>query len=591
MSYASAPTLAALTKQGSVGVIVLNNPPVNALSHELRLALRDAFTAALQDPEVLAILLWCEGRTFVAGADIREFGKPALVPDVPEVVELVANASKPVTAALHGTALGGGAELALACAFRVAAPSAKLGFPEVGLGILPGAGGTQRLPRLIGVRAALDMIVGGAPISAAEGLEKGLIDQIIEGDLKQGALAFVERIIAERTTWTRVSDRAIVLDDTDLFEQYETSVAAKHRGRLAPGHCVKAIRASVELPFSEGLKRERELFRELMDSPQSKAQCHVFFAERDIARSPRLPDGTSARAVRTAAIIGTDEETASIAEGLANSGLVVTRLGATPDYGKVHEADLVLTLVTRELLPEVLTKLDAACKPETIFAVGAERMNIREVAGSTKRPDRVLGIHFTGQRLMEIVSAAETDPTACASVMKIARSLGRMPVLEFGDHAGARLSEAYLREACLLFEAGALPAEVDRVLSDFGFDLAPLGAFGRAPLIQHSERHGVARPQLEDGEILERCLYAIVNEGAHLLHEGVLSRALEVDILVIHGQGFPVYRGGPMYHADQLGLGLVYEGILRYAEQTGNDHWKPSALLAKLAEEGRGFYA
>src|SRR5690606_41627413 len=274
------------TKQGSVGVIALNNPPVNALSHELRLALRDAFTAALQDPTVLAILLWCEGRTFVAGADIREFGKPPLLPDVPDVVELVASASKPVTAALHGTALGGGVELALACAFRVAAPSAKLGFPEVGLGILPGAGGTQRLPRLIGVRAALDMIVGGAPISAAQGLENGLLDRIIEGDLKQGALEFVERIVAEKTPWSRVSDRAAVLDDADLFDKYASSVAAQQRGLLAPGHIIEAIRASVELPFSEGLQRERALLRELMSSPQSKAQRHVFFAERDVARSP-----------------------------------------------------------------------------------------------------------------------------------------------------------------------------------------------------------------------------------------------------------------------------------------------------------------
>lgn len=583
MSDASAPQLAAFTKQGSVGVIALNNPPVNALSHELRLALRDAFTAALQDPTVLAILLWCEGRTFVAGADIREFGKPPLLPDVPDVVELVASASKPVTAALHGTALGGGVELALACAFRVAAPSAKLGFPEVGLGILPGAGGTQRLPRLIGVRAALDMIVGGAPISAAQGLENGLLDRIIEGDLKQGALEFVERIVAEKTPWSRVSDRAAVLDDADLFDKYASSVAAKQRGLLAPGHIIEAIRASVELPFSEGLQRERALLRELMSSPQSKAQRHVFFAERDVARSPRLPDGTSARPVQTAAIIGTDEEAAGIAKGLAKGGLAVTLVDATADLGEVHAADLVLTSVTPEVLPEVLSKLDAACKPEALFAVGARGVNIPKIAEATQRPEQVLGLHFTGRRLMEVVSAEQTAPSACASVMKLGRALGRLPILELGAHAGARLSGVYSKEISLLLEEGALRAQVVSVLSDFGFESGQLG--------QHSDRHEVVRASLDDREILERCVYALVNEGARLLDEGVLTRPLEVDILVIHGQGFPVYRGGPMYHADELGLGLVYEGIQRYAARADLDHWRPSKLLATLAEEGRRFYA
>jgi 3-hydroxyacyl-CoA dehydrogenase len=322
--------------------------------------------------------------------------------------------------------------------------------------------------------------------------------------------------------------------------------------------------------------------------------------------------------VRTVAVIGADEEAASVAKCLADSGLAVTLLGATPeypetavasipkqaaveqrftrvrlgrDYDDVEEADLVLPLVTRELLPEALAKLDARCRPDAIFAVGAAHVNIHEVALSTQSPERVLGIHFTGQRLMEVVSTPETEPTACATMMKVGRSLGRMPVLELADHAGARLNEAYFREVCFLLEEGAPPAEVDRVLRDFGFLPGPFEARERAPLLEPSRRQSIVRRDLEDREILERCLYAIVNEGAHLLHEGVLTRALEVDMLVIHGQGFPVYRGGPMYHADQLGLGLVYAGILRYASHANDDHWRPSELLAKLAEEGRGFYA
>ncbi len=678
--------LASFSKHGNVGVIALNNPPVNALSHALRLALQDAFTTAIQDPSIEAILLCCEGRTFVAGADIREFDGPPLIPDVPETVEFVGSCPKPVTAALHGTALGGGVELALACHFRVSTPDAKVGFPEVGLGILPGAGGTQRLPRLVGVRAALDLIVGGAPITAPRAVKLGLIDQVIQGDFRTGALAFVERVVAAREPWQRVSDREIVFDEPGFFDEYQERVAAKQRGFLAPSRCIAAVRAAVELPFAEGLKRERELFVELMNSPQSKAQRHAFFGEREVARSPLLPADVPANTVRTAAVVGADGTASKIAETLAGRRVPVTLLTAPPgrehaeellrasraraltpnrmpnatelenlrlgdSYDDLGDADLVVVTLSGPALSQALAELDAKCRSGAVFAVHAHGVDVQEVASASKEPGRVIGLNFEGSRLMEVLRAPSTTPEACATAMKFSRPLGKVAVLEATSQssAGARLRAAYVGEALCLLEEGALPAQVDRVLFDFGFPRGPFSAWDRAGLdvdwvrgtagsartsshnrarrivdelrergrlgestqagfyfydqdgtantdpeveaifVKHSESVGIARRSVDDEEVRNRCIDALINEGARLVGDGLCPRALEVDMVAIHGLGYPVYLGGPLFHATQLGLESIYQRIRGYAG-TIDEGWTPAPALERLVREGHGFY-
>jgi 3-hydroxyacyl-CoA dehydrogenase len=640
--------LVSFTKHGNVGVVALNNPPVNALSHAVRIGLSQALTDALADSGVGAIVIWCEGRTFVAGADIREFGKPPLAPDLPEVVEFLSGAGKPVIAALHGTALGGGLELALACDFRIAAASTKLGLPEVTLGILPGAGGTQRLPRLIGVRAALDMIVGGGLIPAAKALALGLIDEIAEGDdLKAAALAFAERALAERRPLRKLSEASVELGEPNLFEDYERTILHERRGFLAPLRCIQAVRAAAELPFREGLERERELFRELMASPESKAQRHVFFAEREVLKSPHLPEDAAARAVKKAGVVGDGSAAGSIAACFADARIPVTLLGTTPQtldrefsaarqyyaravmagtfrqaeaderlalikqslaFADLADADLVVEAVSDDLAMkrEVFAALDTSCKPGAILATQTSRLDIDQIAALTRRPEDVLGMHFFApaetSRGLENARARRTLPEVCATAMKVGRALGKVPVLVTASAGlvGERMLEQSLREACFLVEEGAEPAQVDRVLYDFGFPLGPFAARERAGLkipdaaieawlVERAARR-TPRRTLDDREILERCLFAAVNEGARILEEGIAPRPLEIDMIWIHGQGFPVYRGGPMFWADQLGLTRVYQAVLGYRDRLGQAHWNPAPLLERLAQAGKGFY-
>ena len=642
------------TKQGQIGVIALNNPPVNALSHAVRVGLGEAFATALADADVHAIVLSCEGRTFVAGADIREFGKPPLAPDVPEIIELVGASPKPVIAALHGTALGGGLELALACDFRIAASSTKFGLPEVTLGILPGAGGTQRLPRLIGVRPALELIVGGALIGASKALALGLIDEVVEGELQAAALAFAERTVAEQRPLRKASERSVELDDPKLFETYERDIARERRGFVAPLRCVQAVRAAVELPFAAGLLRERELFRELVASPESKAQRHVFFGERDVLKPPGLSEAVVPRAVRSVGVVadgsagggviaacfadaripvtlvGTaredlDRELAALREHYATAVAAgalakaaaeerLTSIRHSLAFEDLQDADLVVEAVSddRELKREVFFALDTSCKAGAIWATNTAWLDVDEVAAATSRPDDVVGMHFfprrSGVKGLENTRGRRTLPDVCATVMKLGRTLGRVPVL-VGPGAGLvsrRMFERCLREALFLLEEGALPAQVDRVLHDFGFSIGPFavrdregdrpvairnGVESEELLVQHSAERGITRRALDDREILERCLYAIVNEGARIIDEGVASRPLELDMLWVHGLGFPVYRGGPMFWADQVGLKSVHETTLGYRERLGERAWTPAPLLARLAADGKGFYA
>lgn len=585
--------LATFTKRANVGIVTLNNPPVNALSHALRVALQAAFNAAIADADVEAILLHCDGRTFVAGADIREFGKAPLRPDVNEIVEWVAESPKPVTAALHGTALGGGVELALACHFRVAAPDAKVGFPEVGLGILPGAGGTQRLPRLVGVRAALDMVVGGAPISASKARDLGMVDALIEGDLLQGALSFVQERLAEKAPWGKVSERKVTCDDPGLFEEYERSIAEKSRGFLAPSRCIQAIRAAVELPFDEGLKRERELFLELMNSSQSKAQRHAFFGEREVSRSPRLPSGVPGAPIRAIAVVGSNSPAVAIATDLSRRiPTTFVALGAPVEgelsevrqgrFSDVQDAAVVIVAAAGEQLDKALAELDSECAPGAVIAIRADDVNLTEAASRTKHPERVLGLNFEGSRLMEVIAVPTTGAPARATAMELGKALRKVAIFEEAQRgsASARLRDAYQQAAVSLMREGAPSVQVARVLSAFGFRTPALPATGA----------GIEGRKFDDEAISRRCVYAMINEGARLLEDAVLARALEVDMIAMHGHGFPLYLGGPLFYADQFGLERVCEELERLATATGNQRWKPASSLARLLKEGRGFY-
>jgi 3-hydroxyacyl-CoA dehydrogenase len=631
------PQVVSLVRQGKLLVVALNNPPVNALSHAVRVGITEAFATALVDSDVHAIVIWCEGRTFVAGADIREFGKPPLLPDVPEVIELVGAASKPVIAALHGTTLGGGLELALACDFRIAAASTKLGLPEVTLGILPGAGGTQRLPRLVGARAALDLIVTGALIGASKAHALGLIDEVVEGELQPAALAFAERVLAEQRPIRKASKRSVELDDPGLFDAYERDVARDQRGFVAPLRCIQAVRAAVELPFEAGLLRERELFTELMASPESKAQRHVFFAEREVLKPPGLSPDIVPRAVRTVGVVGDgsaggsaiaacftearipvvlvgttrqnlDRELAALRRHYANAVAAGTLTNATAKervgsirsslaYEDLGDVDLVIEAVSDDLVSkrEVFWAVDAHGKAGAIWATNTSSLDIDEVAETTARPEDFAGMHFFDRanavKGLENTGGQRTSPDVCATLMKLGRTLGKVPVLV---KAGAgpvshRMLEQYWRQAFLLIEEGALPPEVDRVLYDFGFPIGPFAA-REDLLVDPPAARGSTRRVPDGREILERCLYAVVNEGARILEEGVASRPLEIDMLWVHGLGFPAFRGGPMFWADQIGLKGVYDATLGYQQRLGDGAWAPAPLLARLAEAGKAFY-
>lgn len=686
------------SKQGNIGVIAVNNPPVNALSQAVRAGLRDAVAQGLADDGVAAMVIWCEGRTFIAGADIREFGKPPKEPDLPSVCNFIESSTKPVVAAIHGTALGGGLEVALSCHLRIAAPTAKVGLPEVKLGILPGAGGTQRLPRLIGIKNALDMIVSGDHVAATKAHVFGVVDEIVEGDLKAAAIALAQRAVSEGKPLRRVSELPAKPEAATFFDEYTKGLAKKYRGFLAPFHCVKAVQAASELPFEEGMKRERELFAELLASPQSKAQRHVFFAEREVTKIPGLPESVKPRDIKKVAVLGAGTMGGGIAMCFANVGIPVTILEAaqenldrgmgtirknyantvskgslkqeemdkrmsliktTLSYDDLKDADLVIEAVFEEMgiKKEVFGKLDKVCKPGAILASNTSYLNIDEIAASTSRPQDVMGLHFFSpanvMKLLENVRGAKTSPDVYATAMEIGKKIKKVPVLVGVCHGfvGNRMLAKRSRECGFMLEEGALPQQIDKVLYDYGFPMGPfavsdlagldigwrnrkslmdkltprekannildklceMGRFGQKTgagfykydekrntspdpiveelIVKHSKERGITRRQISDQEITERALYSMINEGAKILEEGIAARPLDIDIVWIYGYGFPVYRGGPMFYADQIGLKTVYEAILKYQKQVGEEYWKPAPLLEKLAKEGKGFYS
>lgn len=683
----------------NIGVIRVNNPPVNALSQAVRAGIRDALQQAQSDPAD-AILLICEGRTFIAGADITEFGKPPMEPSLPEVLAQMENSKKLVVAAIHGTALGGGFETSLACHYRCAVPSAKVGLPEVKLGLLPGAGGTQRVPRVAGVKAALDMITSGNPVSAAEASDMGLIDEVInEPDLLAGALRYVRDLVDSGALLKRIRD--INIDPSSIepgfFANYRKQLAKRSRGQIAPDRIVSCVEAAVTMPMDKGLARERELFAELVASTESKAMRHIFFAEREAAKIKDVPADTPVRPIKRVAIIGGGTMGGGIAMCFANVGIPVIlleindealqrglgiirknysitvqkgkmdaaemdlRMGlisGTTSYEDLHDVDLVIEAVFEnpDIKKEVFAKLDKVCKAGAILASNTSYQNIDDIATATKRPQDVLGMHFFSpanvMKLLEVVRGARTAPDVLATAMQIGKKIGKVCALSKVCYGfiGNRMLQGYGREAQMLLMDGCTPTQVDNALENFGMamgviamsDLAGLDVGYKArqarkhelpkdpkgyripDLLVESGRLGqksgagfykydpatrqrIADPEVEaliraeavklgikqrtftDEEILQRCFYPLINEGALILQEGIAQRPGDIDVVYVYGYAFPVAKGGPMFWADQIGLKNVYDKICEFRDEYGEQYWKPAPLLKQLAEQGKTF--
>ena len=683
-----------LDRRGRVAVLTVNNPPVNALSQHVRQGLHDGLKQAIGDSAVGAILIVCGGRTFIAGADITEFGKPPREPGLHGVLDLIESSPKPVVAAIHGTALGGGLEVTLACHYRVGVKDARFGLPEVKLGILPGAGGTQRLPRVVGVEKGLSMMVSGDPIRADEALKAGLIDEIVEGDLTAAGVAFAEKVLNDKRPLRKIRDLddklAAVRGKPEVFANFRKSIARQTRGFKAPENIVKAVEAAVSLPFDQGIKRERELFQELITSPESKAQRYFFFAEREAAKIPDVPSDTPAKDVKKAAVIGAGTMGGGIAMNFANAGIPVTvvemnqenldrglgivrknyeatasrgrltmadvdkRMGlitGTTDWNAVRDADMIIEAVFEEMpiKKEVFARLDGLAKPDAVLATNTSTLDVDEIASATKRPESVIGTHFFSpanvMRLLENVRGKKSSKATIATAMTIGRRIAKVPVLVgvcYG-FVGNRMLHQRGQQAEKLILEGALPHQVDQVLTDFGFPMGPfamgdlagldvgwrirkgrgvkspvadriceLGRFGqktgsgyfkyekgdRTPIpdaevekiiVDVSTQQGITRRPISDEEILQRLLYPMVNEGAKILDEKIAIRASDIDVIWVYGYGWPVYRGGPMFWADQIGLRALRDKMLEFQKASGDAFWTPSPLLSRLADEGKGF--
>ena len=678
-----------LQRDGELAVVTVDNPPVNALKHEVRAGLAEALRQARADGAVKAVVISCAGRTFFVGADITEFGKPPQAPSLHDVIAAIEAIPKPVIAALHGTALGGGFELALACHFRVAVATARVGLPEVKLGLLPGAGGTQRLPRLVGPEKSLKMIVTGDPIQASEALTDGVIDEIVEGDLTAGAVAFARRVVAEGRPLTLVRDREDKLIGEGFADAAE-ELTRRLRGREAPAACVEAVRNAIVLPFEEGLKREGELFRKLVTGDQSKAQRHIFFAEREAAKVMDMPEATKPRAIARGAVIGAGTMGGGIAMCFANAGIPVTivetgrdlfvggrdrmagnyrttvsrggldaaemerRMGlitGVTEFGAIGEADVVIEAVFEEMdvKKRVFANLDRVAKPNALLATNTSTLDVDQIARATARPQDVLGMHFFSpanvMRLLEIVRGAGTSFDALATAIALGRRLGKVPVTVgvcYGFVGNRMLARRSVETEHLLLE-GALPQQIDAAVTGFGFPMGPCammdlagldvgwrirqgrgeraliedalcdaGHYGqktgkgyfryeagsRMPLpdaevekiiLDAASRLGINRRPISEEEIVERMVLPMINEGARILEEGIAARPGDIDVIWVYGYGWPVWRGGPMHYADQLGLPHIRDRLRFYADRSGDETLRPAPLLDRLAAEGRNF--
>ncbi|WP_395342816.1 3-hydroxyacyl-CoA dehydrogenase NAD-binding domain-containing protein [Ningiella sp. W23] len=689
-----------IEQSNQLAIIKLANAPVNALSKAMRVGILDALEQANNEPSVEAVLITSELSLFSAGADISEFSGPNLEPMLPQVLNKIESNSKPVIAVVNGNAFGGGLELVLACHYRVSFKGNKVGLPEVHLGILPGAGGTQRLPRLIDAKSALDMIVTGAPTPVVK-LE-GVFDEIVDkaSQLNEAGVALAKRAISSGPK--PVSAVALEANENTLavFEAYSEQVSAKSKGFFAPLKCVEAVRAAYELPFEEGLRKEAELFMECMKTPQARAQQHFFFAERAASHVAGLSKDLGTRDIKKVGIIGAGTMGGGIAMNFANAGIPVTMLelkqealdkglalirrnyensakkgkltqeqveqrmallqGAT-DYSALGDVDLVIEAVFEKMSvkKEVFSALDKACKPGAILATNTSTLDIDEIAKATSRPEDVIGLHFFSpanvMKLLEIVRADKTSDEVIKTSMKLAKTIRKVGVLVgvcFG-FVGNRMIEVYGREANRLMLEGATPEQIDRVIMGLGMPMGPftmgdmagldIGYFvrqSRKSFIEHDPSYcivadelveagrvglkagkgvylyeqgsrkpipdpavmeiaqrkakelGITQREISDQEILERCIYPLINEGANILQEGIAQRASDIDVIYVYGYGFPVFKGGPMQYADETGLAHVLARLEHYQTTLGEygQHWfSPSPMLKNLVAEGKSF--
>jgi 3-hydroxyacyl-CoA dehydrogenase len=692
--------LVKLTRDGDIGIITINNPPVNALSPGVPEGMAAAIQACCQDPTVKAMILIGGGTTFIAGADLKELekkmsGEKPMGDAFLRLFPLLENCSKPIIAAIHGTALGGGLETALCCHYRVAVASAQVGQPEVQLGLIPGAGGTQRLPRLTGLAKAAEMCAGGELVSAAEAARVGILDQLIDGDLLQGAITYASHIIAKGGLPCKTSDRPIPPCDPQALSAVKHAVAQRSRGLVAPQKAIEAVEAA-SLPFEEGMQREAELFSDCLFSEQSKALIHVFFGEREVSKIPGISKEVSKLPIRVAAVVGAGTMGGGIAMNYANAGIPVllkeisqealdrglanlrknyaatvqkgrmteaemnqrlNLIQPTLNYDRFMDADIVVEAIFEgmELKKQVFAELDQVTRPDAILASNTSSLDIDAIAAATSRPAQVIGHHFFSpaniMRLLEIVRGKETSSQVIATSMALAKTLKKVGVLVGNCHGfvGNRMFGPYQREAQFLVEEGASVQEVDAALVDFGMALGPLAVADLAGLdvvwrirreVQHlvpqgtrqplvldtlyergrygqktgagwyrypdgsrmaipdpdvqqwieekSQHAGIVRRDISKVEIVERVLYALINEGAKILGEGIAIRAVDIDIIYLYGYGFPAYRGGPMWYADTVGLHRIYERVCQFEQQHGLE-WAPAPLLKKLAESGKKF--
>jgi 3-hydroxyacyl-CoA dehydrogenase len=685
---------------GSVAVITLNNPPVNGLGLETRSAAVAGIRRALADDFVTAIVILGAGKAFSGGADIKEFNSPKALtePSLHTLIRVVEESTKPTIAAIHTVCMGGGLELALGCNYRVALPGAQIALPEVKLGLLPGAGGTQRLPRLVGLEMAINMIVSGTPVLSENLAKTALFDEVFApgADLLTSALAFANRVAASRPL-PKVRDRKVDYPNHEAFLQFTRNTVKAMSGPFpAPLECVETVAASVTHKFDDGLKFERERFLHLIQTPESKALRHAFFAERLASKVPDVPADTPTRAIRQAAVIGAGTMGGGIAMNFVNAGIPVVLLetkqealdkgiatirknyentmkkgkltqekfdqrvsliSGTLSYVDIAQADIVVEAVFEDLKVKetVFRQLDAVMKPGAILASNTSTLDVDAIAGFTSRPQDVIGTHFFSpanvMKLLEIVRGKATAKDVLATTLALSKKLKKTGVVSgvCDGFIGNRMIEQYSRQAGFLLEEGCLPEQVDKAVEKFGFAMGPfrmgdlagndigwyirkrrylekpeivysktadllceMGRFGqktgagwydykagdRKPyanagvnemIVKHSADIGVERRKVSDQEIVERLVYSLVNEGARILAEGIAMRASDIDMVYLTGYGFPLYRGGPMFYADTVGLFNVQMAMEKYARGRHGDAWAPAPLLLKLAAEGKGF--
>jgi 3-hydroxyacyl-CoA dehydrogenase len=689
---------ASFSERGDIAVITLDNPPVNGLGFATRSGIVDGVQRAIDHPAIRAIVLIGSGKGFSGGADIREFNTPKALqePSLHTVIRTIESCEKPVIAAIHGLAMGGGLELALGCHYRVASSAAQIALPEVKLGILPGAGGTQRLPRMIGLQRALTMIVHGAPVPSEQLADTHLFDRMLAGDLLEGAIAFAHEI-ADVRPLPKVRDHKI--NDpaaSQVLQVLRAQVQAQAAHYPAISKCIDAVEAAVNLPFEQGLSFERELFLQLVQTTESKALRHAFFAERSATKIPGIGAETALREIRTAAVIGAGTMGAGIAMNFANAGIPVCLLeteqtaldkglstiqrnyentlkkgrltqeqfdkrmaliSTTLDYEALSNADIVIEAVFEEISVKesVFRRLDQVMKPGAILASNTSTLDLDRIASFTSRPQDVIGMHFFSpanvMKLLEVVRGKATADDVLATVMALAKKIKKTGVVSgvCDGFIGNRMIEQYLRQAFFLLEEGCLPAQIDQAIESFGFAMGPFrmsdlagndigwhirqrrrverpdmvysqigdklcerGRFGQKTsagwydyhpgdrtahvsdevnqmIITHAAELGVVRRAIGDEEIVERLIYALANEGARILEEGIALRASDIDLVYLTGYGFPLYRGGPMFYASGVGLDKVMLAVQHYASGPNGHAWQVAPLLKKLAEAGKAF--